>query len=160
MLRPGRYQKFKIHVLTARDLHGLNMGFVVWTWLNLVHSRIASNSYVHRLLCKNKVLPTFGQYWLLGYVIVFHTVGFGWLLMWIVHFILERNVLVEIAYCSKIFQLTRQILMQWNKNVKMLFIYFCTRIHAHGVIFCITWCRVFNSCFNHNCHDLYNTTLL
>ena len=46
------YQKFKIHVQTAREFHDLNMGFVVWTRL-LVHSRIASNSYVHRILCKN-----------------------------------------------------------------------------------------------------------
>ena len=47
------YKKFKIHVQTAREFHDLNMGFVVLTRL-LVHSRIASNSYVHRILCKNQ----------------------------------------------------------------------------------------------------------
>ena len=51
------YQKFKIHVQTAREFHDLNMGFVVWTQL-LVHSRIASNRYVHRILCKNVALTS------------------------------------------------------------------------------------------------------
>ena len=45
----------KHHVHTARKFHCLNMTFVVWTLL-LVDWTIASNSYAHRYLCKNKHL--------------------------------------------------------------------------------------------------------
>ena len=56
-LRCSWYQKFKIHVQTALEFHDLNMGFVVWPRL-LVHSWIASNSYVLKILCKKWRLRT------------------------------------------------------------------------------------------------------
>ena len=42
----------KTHVQTAREFHDLNMGFCC---LNTAfdQSKTASNSYVHRFLCKN-----------------------------------------------------------------------------------------------------------
>ena len=45
------FRKIKTHVQTACEFHDLNMGFVVSTRL-LAHLSIASNSYVHRILCK------------------------------------------------------------------------------------------------------------
>ena len=48
------FQKIKTHVQTACEFPDLNMGFVVWTWL-LAYLSIASNSYVHRSLCKNNI---------------------------------------------------------------------------------------------------------
>ena len=47
-----QFQKIKTHFPTACEFYDLNMGFVVWTRL-LAHLSIASNSYVHRILCKN-----------------------------------------------------------------------------------------------------------
>ena len=57
------YQKFKIHVQTAREFHDLNIGFVVWTRL-LIHSTIASKAMFKGFYaitlnrrCSNAVCP-------------------------------------------------------------------------------------------------------